>query len=91
MLSARLGLGCQLEVHAHHVKLGAPNHAEGALNLKRDSRWAFFGHLFEHDLIVWVSMSFDPSVYPSVRSFRPSVHNEVEAGDLVNSDPDRGR
>ncbi len=29
-------------------------------------------------------MSFDPSV-------RPSVHNEVEAGDLVISDPDRGR
>ena len=28
----------------------------------------FLGHLFEHDLIIWVSMSFDPSVCPSVRS-----------------------
>ena len=52
----------------------------------------FCGLLFRSslrdDLIIWVSMSFDPSVRPSVR---PSVHNEVEAGDLVISDPDRGR
>ena len=30
----------------------------------------FLGHLFEHDLIIWVSMSFNPSVRPSVRPLR---------------------
>jgi len=78
-LGTRSGLRCQLEVHAHHVKSGAPIHAEAGVHRScfqvQEPGGAWLGPLWPNGGAGFgpVHVGFPYSPHPSPRDYKRGV------------------